>query len=194
MTVQLDLQVHCSTKSKKVKCAMPLEECGGVLVSLSWAWSHRWINHLNLEICDAVWCHTSSGVPVWCHTYGYLPTIGHHSHLIDTKLYDLVTKARLNNLLKVVSWKWNGESLKLQPLSHESGGLAVTPPATQYEIWHTVSWATNHMHSCPPDSSHAPTILTNLLTREKILCYQKSKINLHKSLKLTDYDKFYYIP
>jgi len=48
------------------------------------------------------------------------PATGHHRFLTCTNLYYLVTQAHVCDLPKVITWKWNGWKLNLQPRSRKS--------------------------------------------------------------------------
>ena len=57
---------------------------------------------------------------------------GHHRPLTGTKLYCLVTEAYcVNNLPKVVTWKWNGRESNPRPFVSRANTLTITPPGHQ---------------------------------------------------------------
>ena len=78
---------------KKVKGAILLEECrrGAHLPSVS-HWAYRHVTHGQ--------CNARPMVT--------FPAVRHHRPSTGTNLYCLVTEARVNNLPKVVTLRWNG--------------------------------------------------------------------------------------
>ena len=95
----------------------PQESIGGVLMSLSRPWAYRWINDWSLwRQCDARPTVT-------------FPAAGHHHPLTGTKLYCLVTEARVcvYNLPKVVNWKWNGRESNTRPFVSRANTITITP-------------------------------------------------------------------
>ena len=104
----------------------PQESIGGVLVSLSRPWARRWINHLSLwRMASATPDLRLPSQPQAITALWLVPnyTAWWQRHM------------RVNNLPKVVTWKWNGRQLNPRPVVSRANTLTIIPAG--HTVLHT---------------------------------------------------------